>query len=301
MHEYFGGIEAGGTKFVVAIGTRQCEILEQRSIPTTTPAETIPAVLEFFKESDYLIKSLGIGSFGPVDLNKGSPFYGSITSTPKAHWQNFDILGAMKKHFSIPMGFDLDVGAAALGEHYFGAAKGIDNFLYITVGTGIGAGAMIDGKLLHGHIHPEMGHIKIHHDAKLDPFEGVCPFHKDCLEGLASGPSLCKRYDVQYAHQVPQDHRAWDLEANYLAQAVMNYTLILSPKKIIMGGGVMKYPGLIQKIRKEFVALLNGYIHASLLKEDVEQYLVLPGLKERSGISGSIALGLEALEGAKTL
>jgi fructokinase len=297
MREYFGGIEAGGTKFVVAIGTKECEILEQKSIPTTTPAETMPAVIKFFKESQFKIKGLGIGSFGPVDLKRDSPFYGSITSTPKLAWQNFDILGAMKKHFNIPMGFDLDVGAAALGEHYFGAARGIKNFIYITVGTGIGAGAMIDGKILHGHIHPEMGHIRIQHDKGLDPFEGVCPFHKDCLEGLASGPSICKRFDVEFAHQLPQDHKAWDLEANYLAQATMNYTLVLSPQKIIMGGGVMKYPGLIQKIRTEFVRLLNEYVKSPLLKQNIEQYLVLPGLKERSGISGSIALGIEALEG----
>lgn len=294
MRQYFGGIEAGGTKFVVAIGTKECEILEQKSIPTTTPEETMPKVIKFFKESQFSLSGIGIGSFGPIDLKTKSPFYGSITSTPKLAWQNFDFLGSMKKHFNVPMGFDLDVGAAALGEHYFGAARGIDNFIYITVGTGIGAGAMIDGKILHGHIHPEMGHIKIHHDRDQDPFEGVCPFHKDCLEGLASGPSICKRFNVEYAYQLPSDHKAWELEAYYLAQATLNYTLILSPERIIMGGGVMKSPGLIDKIRSEFVRLLNQYVKSALLKQNIAEYLVLPGLKERSGISGSIALGIEA-------
>lgn len=286
-----GAIEAGGTKFVCAVGNENGEVFERVTFPTTTPEETMKLVIDFFKGKD--IVSLGVGSFGPIDPNKHSPTYGYITTTPKPHWGNYNLLGELKKHFDIPMAFDTDVNGAALGELKWGAARGLNSSLYITVGTGIGAGAVVEGSMVNGLLHPEMGHIYVRRHSE-DTYEGRCPIHRDCLEGLAAGPAIEARWGVK-GHELPEDHKAWDLEAYYLAQALVNYILIISPEKIIMGGGVMKQKQLFPKIRNYVQELLNGYIAKDQLHCDIDSYILYPELGDNAGICGSLALALNAL------
>lgn len=288
----FAGIEAGGSKFVCAVGDGFGNIDKKIIIPTTTPDETIPQVIRFFQAANATspFAAMGIATFGPVDLDISSPHYGYITTPPKPGWGHFNFVGAMREEFKIPIGFDTDVNGAALGEYRFGSAKGLDTFIYVTVGTGIGAGGMTSGKLMHGLIHPEMGHMFVPHDRGTDPFDGVCPFHGDCLEGLATGPAMQKRWKVKAATELPLSHPAWDLEANYLAYACANYVLILSPQKIIMGGGVMKRKEILEKIQKRTKELLNGYIKHEKILKNIQDYIVTPGLEEQSGICGAIAL-----------
>lgn len=293
----FGGIEAGGVKVVCAVGDSTGKIHEQIRIPTTIPEDTIPQVIEFLSTNHKKtpLFAIGIGSFGPVDVNSTSDTYGYITSTPKPGWHNFDFVGAINKAFDLPIGFDTDVNTAAIGEHRWGAAQGLETFLYITVGTGIGGGGMVAGKLMHGLIHPEMGHIFVPHDKVNDPFAGVCPYHGDCLEGLATGPAMLARWNVKSALDLPPEHEAWDLEADYLAIAIANWIMTLSPQKIIMGGGVMKRKELLPKIYERVPRLLNGYIQHEAILENIDNYIVPPGLGEQSGICGTIALAEQAL------
>lgn len=251
-----GAVESGGTKFVCGVGTADGQVVDRVSFPTTTPEETMKRVIDYFKTKD--ISAMGVGSFGPVDPRKDSPTYGYITSTPKPHWGGYNLLGELKKHFNVPMEFDTDVNGAALGEAKFGAARGLLSCMYITVGTGIGAGALVDGKLVHGLSHPEMGHILVRRHPE-DTYEGKCPYHKDCLEGLAAGPSIEARWSVK-GSELSTDHPAWEMIAYYLAQAMMNYILILSPEKMIMGGGVMKQKQLFPLIHRNLFEILNGYI-----------------------------------------
>jgi len=296
MSSLFGGIEAGGTKFCCAIGDSNGNLIKESSIPTTTPEETVPKVIDFFAETHNKtpLQAIGIGSFGPIDLNPKSPYYGYTTTPPKPGWQMFNFVGSIKEAFPIPIGFDTDVNGAALGEYNFGAGRGLDTFIYVTIGTGIGAGGMVSGKLIHGLVHPEMGHLFIPHDKNRDPFPGSCPFHGDCLEGLANGPAMQKRWKIKAATDLPPNHPGWDLEAEYLAYAFANYTLALSPQRIIAGGGVMKQPQLLEKIRSRIPSLLNGYIkHAKILK-NIDDYIVAPELGDRAGIIGALALAEEA-------
>ncbi|MEC2057777.1 ROK family protein [Peribacillus psychrosaccharolyticus] len=284
-----GGIEAGGTKFVCAIGDHTGEIRERVEIPTTFPAETMEEVIRFFHAYD--IEALGIGSFGPIDVNRESPTYGFITSTPKQGWINYPIVSKMKEHFNVPIGFHTDVNAAALGEGTYGAAKGLDSCLYMTIGTGIGAGALVGGKLLQGHSHPEMGHILIRRHPE-DYYQGKCPYHIDCFEGLAAGPAIEARYGMK-ANELEERSDVWELEAYYIAQALMNFILILSPQKIILGGGVMKQQQVFPKIRKQLETVLKGYVDTPNLQD----YIVSPGLGNNSGIIGSLILAQQALHG----
>ncbi len=286
-----GAIEAGGTKFVCAIGNEKGEVLERVSFPTTTPEDTMRKVVDFFKGREII--SMGVGSFGPIDPNRYSPTYGYITTTPKPHWGNYNILGELKKHFKIPMEFDTDVNGAALGELKWGAARGLNSALYITVGTGIGAGAVVEGEMVNGLLHPEMGHIYVRRHAE-DTYEGGCPYHKDCLEGLAAGPAIEARWGIR-GDMLPADHKAWDMEAYYLAQALVNYILILSPEKIIMGGGVMKQQQLFPKIRAYVQELLKGYIAKEELASKIDEYILYPELGDNAGICGALALALSAL------
>jgi fructokinase len=284
----FGGIEAGGTKFVCGIGNENGEILEQITIPTTVPEETMPKVIEFFQ--DKKLDAIGIGSFGPIDVDPKSPTFGFITETPKLPWKNYNIVGEMKKHFQVPIGFHTDVTAAALAESTWGAAQGLDSCVYMTVGTGIGVGAVIGGKLLQGLTHPEMGHILVRRHPD-DQFLGACPYHGDCLEGMAAGPAIEKRWN-QKGQLLTEQNEVWELEAYYLAQALMNYILILSPKKIIIGGGVSKQEQLLPLVRDHVLELLNGYVPVSeLTNEKIDQYIVLPQLGDQAGLTGAIALG----------
>ncbi|WP_129688369.1 ROK family protein [Gottfriedia acidiceleris] len=282
-----GAIEAGGTKFVCAIGDENGNFIERIQFPTTVPDETISQVIEFFK--NYPIKAIGIGSFGPIDVNEASSTYGSITSTPKLAWQGFPFVQAISQHFSVPIGFNTDVNAAALGEATFGAAKGLDSCLYITIGTGIGAGAVVNRNLLQGITHPEMGHILVRRHLN-DEFVGNCPYHRDCLEGLASGPAIEARWGKIGSNLIDRKE-VWDLEGYYIAQALMQYILILSPKKIILGGGVMNQMQVFESVYKYLNELVCDYVSLPELNE----YIVPPGLGNNSGIVGALMLAQNAL------
>ncbi|OLS33422.1 ROK family protein [Bacillus sp. MRMR6] len=283
-----GAIEAGGTKFVCAVGDEFGNISEKISIPTTVPEETMGKVIEFFKKNP--VKAIGIGSFGPIDVNRESPTYGSITSTPKTAWKDYPIVYEMKEAFSVPIGFNTDVNAAALGEAGFGAAKGLDSCLYITVGTGIGAGAVVHGKLLQGLSHPEMGHILVRRHPD-DLFQGKCPYHNDCLEGLAAGPAIEARWGAK-GDQLVARAEVWEMEGYYLAQALMQYILILSPKKIILGGGVMNQKQVFSHLYNYLAELLNDYV----VLPELSEYIVRPGLGDNAGITGSLMLAQLAYE-----
>ncbi|WP_239014364.1 ROK family protein [Archangium violaceum] len=297
MTTLLGGIEAGGTKFVCAVGTGPDDIRAMVRIPTTTPEETIGQALAFFQEQTRQrgpLAALGIASFGPVELHPGSLQYGFITSTPKPGWRNADVAGPFRRALGIPVGFDTDVNGAALGEHHWGAAQGLDTFVYLTIGTGIGGGGLLNGRLMHGLIHPEMGHIRLPRDPKADPFPGGCPFHGDCFEGLASGPALEKRLG-QRAESLPVDHPVWALEAHYIALALTSYICTLSPQRLILGGGVMAQQHLFPLVRAEVRRLLNGYIQSPAILEHIESYIVPPALAERSGVLGALALARAGL------
>ena len=286
-----GGIEAGGTKFVCVVGSSSGDIQERISIPTTTPEETMPKVFAFFDK--YQLDAFGVGSFGPVDVNENSSTYGSITATPKLAWRNYPIVKELKQRYSIPVGFNTDVNAAALAEVTLGAAKGLDSCLYITIGTGIGAGAVVRGELLQGLSHPEMGHILVRRH-KMDSYEGKCPYHKDCLEGLAAGPAIEERWG-QKAIYLENQSDVWEMEGYYIAQAIMQYILILSPKRIILGGGVMKQKQLFAIIYKHVKQLLNQYIVFPELDENIHSYIVSPGLGDNAGAIGSLLLANKIL------
>jgi len=290
--DLLGGIEAGGTKFVCVVGSGPDDVRAEQRIATTTPDETLAAVRRFFadaREAHGPFAAIGVGSFGPVDLRPGSPRFGWITSTPKPGWADTDLVGPLRDAFGVPVAFDTDVNAAAVGEWRWGAAQGLSSVLYLTVGTGIGGGALIDGRSVHGLVHPEMGHVRVPHDRAVDPFDGTCPFHGDCLEGLASGPAIQARWGVA-AEMLADDHPAWALEAHYLALALHNYVCTLSPERIVIGGGVAAVPGLLARVRRELGGLLNGYIRAAASTDDLDTYVVPPGLGTRAGVLGALAL-----------
>jgi fructokinase len=285
----FGAIEAGGTKFVCGLGTGP-ENLETASFPTSTPAATLEKVIEFFRrEAGAALDAVGIGVFGPVDLRAESATFGFITSTPKTGWQQCDLAGTLQRALDVPVGFDTDVNAAAAGEARWGAGRGIPDFLYLTVGTGIGGGAMVNGEVIHGVLHPEMGHIRIPHDLKADPFAGACPYHGDCLEGLASGPAIQARWGVP-APQLPPDHPWWKLEARYLAFGLATWVCTLSPERILLGGGVMQQKALFPMVRADLLALLNNYIRVPAILERIDSYVVPPQLGARAGVLGALVL-----------
>lgn len=296
MH-YLGAIETGGTKCSVAIGTSGGQILKKETYPTLTPEITMPKVFKFFTHEHMQkpLEALGIACFGPLDLHKESSSYGSITTTPKPGWSHYNIVQAMKSAIAIPVGFDTDVNGAALGEQRWGAAEGIDTFIYITVGTGVGVGGIIYNHIMHGLIHPEMGHILIPRH-KNDTLKSVCPYHENCLEGLVSGPAIEKRWDVKKATDLEDDHEAWDLEAFYLGTAIANWILTLSPKKIIIGGGILNKKSLLDKIRKNVQQELNGYVKHKIILADIEDYIVLPKRMGESGLLGALALAEKAKE-----
>ena len=286
----YGALEAGGTKMVCAIGDENGNILERISIPTRTPAETMGPMIDFFRSKG--IRALGIGCFGPVDLNKKSPTYGYITSTPKLAWQNFPIVAEFEKALGVPVGFDTDVNAAALGEATWGCTKDVENSIYITVGTGVGVGVIINGKPYHGMMHPEGGHILLgrHPD---DPMVGSgCPFHENCLEGLAAGPSLEKRWGVKGA-ELSGRKEVWQLEAYYIGQALADYILILSPERIVLGGGVTHQEGLLALIRQETEKQLAGYIRTNAI-QNLDSYIVGVSLNDNQGVMGAVKLAMDA-------
>ena len=291
-----GAIETGGTKVDCAVGTWPDGVLDRIRIPTTTPADTIAAIraylLQHHRETP--IAALGIGSFGPIDLRSGSSTYGYITSTPKPGWQYVDLVGPIAGELELPVAFDTDVNAAALGEYRWGKHGAAGSLVYITIGTGIGGGAVIEGRPLHGAGHPEMGHVRIPHDRAADPFEGSCPYHGACLEGLASGPAMEARWGAP-AGSLPEDHPAWDLEGEYLAYGVANITVTLSPERIVMGGGVMKQRHLFPRLRRRVLDTLHGYGVGEGVVDAIDDYIVPPALGDDSGIAGAFALAQMAL------
>lgn len=293
-----GGIEAGGTKFVCAVSEvgQEGHILAEARFPTTSPVETIRKAVDFFKEQVLNLgplSAIGIASFGPVDPRPGSKTFGYVTSTPKPGWENFDFVGNIRQHFDVPVGFDTDVNGAVLGEWRWGAGRGLDALVYLTIGTGIGGGAISNGQVIHGLLHTEMGHMRIPHDWEKDPFPGICPYHGDCWEGLACGPSIEKRWK-QKAEVLDANHPAWELEADYIAYALVNLVLVLSPQRIILGGGVMSQEHLFPLIRQRVLELLNNYVKTDAVLTGIDKMIVSPGLGPFSGVKGAIALAESA-------
>ena len=273
------------------IGTSCGELLEEVRIPTTEPGQTMEAVVRFFEPHRGKLSAIGIGSFGPIQLHRDAADFGFITTTPKIAWRHFDLAGTVGRAVGAPVAFDTDVNAAALGEATWGAARGLRTILYVTVGTGIGGGAIVEGSLLHGLLHPEMGHIRVPHDHQRDPFAGVCPYHGDCLEGLACGKAIEERWGTR-GETLAADHPAWELEAEYLAYACTNWICTLSVQKLVMGGGVMQ-PHLYGRVRRRVVQLLNGYFERRELTDGIDELIVPAALGGRAGLMGALALAME--------
>lgn len=284
-----GAIEAGGTKFVLAVGKENGDIVKKISIPTETPEITMKSVINFFKDTN--IKSLGVACFGPLELNESKENFGHITSTPKLAWENYDILGTLKDELKIPVVLNTDVSGAALGEVTYGDYKNENTLLYITVGTGIGGGYVIDGKIHNGMLHPEMGHVLVTKNPK-DSYKGACPYHENCLEGLAAGPANEERTGLK-GKDIPDNDPSFDFISEYIAEALMSYILILSPTKIILGGGVMSREYMLPKIRTFLSKKMNGYLKTDQM-ENLDEYIKTPSLGSESGIKGALALALLA-------
>jgi fructokinase len=292
----YGAIEAGGTKFVCALGNADGTLIAESRLPTTDPASTLAAVARFLKQgSDQHgpLSGIGIASFGPVVLDRRSPQYGFLGKTPKAGWSHVDILGAVRGAFACPVGFDTDVNAAALAEHRWGTGRDVADLVYVTVGTGIGAGVLVDGVPLHGLVHPEIGHLILRRHALETGFRGVCPFHGDCLEGLASGPAIMERSGCELS-SLRADHPQWTLEADYLAQLCATLVLTVSPRRIILGGGVMNCLALFPLIQQRMLQWLAGYVDHAELLQHTDRYVVPPGLGQRAGVMGALSLAMSA-------
>ncbi len=283
-----GGIEAGGTKFVCAIGRPPNDIHAIGQFPTTTPDETLGHVVDFFRSQPQQPDAIGIATFGPADVRQDSDTYGFITSTPKSGWSNTDIAGLIGQEFRVPLAFDTDVNGAVVGEYLWGAGRGVQNVLYLTVGTGFGGGALVNGRPVHGLLHPEMGHLLLPR-VEGDDFEGVCPFHGACLEGMATGPAILARWGIP-AEKLPSDHIGWSYVVHYLSLAVSNLILTLSPERIIMGGGVMKQQHLFPVIHSAVQSHLNGYVQVEEITKGIDRYIVPPNLGNQSGVLGAMAL-----------
>jgi fructokinase len=288
----YGGIEAGGSKWVCATGTGPDDLEQTLTFATTDPEETIARAADFFSRNG-AIAAIGIGSFGPIDIDRTSPTWGRITTTPKPGWAYTEVVAALRNALDLPIAFDTDVNAAALGEHRWGAAVGLETFCYITVGTGIGGGGIANGNLMHGLLHPEFGHMRIPHNRNRDPFDGACPYHGDCFEGLASGDALRARWG-RSPHEIA-DESAWLLEAEYLALGLQNVICTISPQKIILGGGVMKEPALLPHVRSRVQALASGYFDAPELGAAIDEYIVPPALGDRAGVLGALELARRAV------
>ena len=289
---YFGGVEGGGTKFVCMVASGPDEVVEEARFPTTTPQETLSRAIAFFEPfvRQGQLAAIGLASFGPVDLHPDSPTFGSITTTPKPGWANTDMIGSLRDTFHIPIAFEMDVNAAAFGEYFWVPEnRQRDPLVYFTIGTGIGAGIIINGQIVHGLVHPEAGHMRLPHDWQADPYAGYCPYHGDCFEGLASGPAMSARWN-QRSETLPPTHPAWELEANYIGHALTNVICLLSPKRIILGGGVMQQVLLMPLIRQKVLKLLNDYIQSPAILTHIDETIVLPALGNRSGVLGAIAL-----------
>ncbi len=291
MTKLYGGVETGGTWCVCAVGSGPEEIVALEEFPTTGPEETLTRIVEFFRDNPRP-EAIGIGSFGPVDLDPESETWGYVTSTPKPGWQHVSLAPVVSERVGVPVAFETDVNAAAIGEHRWGAGQDAGTLCYLTVGTGVGAGLLIDGRALHGLVHPEVGHIRIPHDLDRDPFGGICPLHGDCWEGLAAGPAIKARWDADPA-ELPDEHPGWALEADYLALGILSIVLVASPERFIAGGGVLEHPGLLDLVRTRVRELVAGYLDTPLLGDEIGSYLLAPALGERAGVLGALALAQE--------
>lgn len=286
----YAGIDAGGTEFKCIVASSPEHIVAEQTVSIGHPDDTLAECAGFFQQTSKSfgpLKKLGIGSFGPLNLDRNSPTYGHITSTPKPHWSNTDIVGYFHHNLKLPVAFETDVNAALLGEARWGAAQGLHSAVYVTVGTGIGAGVMIDGNLIHGAMHTETGHMLLprHRD---DTFHGLCPFHGACLEGLASGPAIAERWQESPKTMV-DTHAAWSLQAHYLATMCVNLVLMYSPQKLLLGGGVMNRLALFPAIHQSFRSQMNSYIKPTIA---IEEFIVPPHLGNNAGAMGAIALAL---------
>jgi fructokinase len=294
MPKLFGGMEGGGTKFICAVGKGPDNIVEEVRIPTSTPSETLDHAIDFFQKYD--LSAIGLAPFGPLDLDPTSSSFGSISKTPKPGWSGTNVVSHFQRKFEIPIAFDLDVNAAAFGEYtWIPENRKLESLVYFTIGTGIGAGIITSGRVTHGLTHPEAGHMRLPHDRKKDPFPGICPFHGDCFEGMASGPALASRWR-RPAETLPANHPAWEQEAEYIAYALVNIIMTLSPQRIVLGGGVMEHTPLFPLVRKIVGKLIGGYLTSPVLTGKMEEYIVPPALGYRSGVLGAIALAINKIE-----
>jgi len=293
MTELYGGVETGGTWCVCALGYGPDQIVAEQQFPTSAPAPTLARIAQFFEQYPGAA-AIGIGSFGPVDLDLASPTWGHVTTTPKPGWQHVAVAGVIRDRLRVPVVFETDVSAAAVGEHRWGAGQGVTALCYLTVGTGIGGGLLFEGRPWHGLVHPEVGHLRVPHDRLRDPFEGSCSVHGDCWEGLASGHAIAERWRLA-PEGLPSDHPAWELEAEYLALGILSIVMIASPQRVILGGGVMEQAPLLAMIRSRLRGLVAGYLETPLLGEGIDSYLVSPALGDRAGVLGAIALAREAV------
>jgi fructokinase len=295
IKKIFGAIELGGTKITAIVASDLNNIISKKVFPTLSPNETLQDIIQFFKsaikDEEYDYQAVGVGSFGPLDLNPESKTFGYITSTPKLGWQFFNIKQEIESALHTIVYLETDVNASALGEFFLYPENKIRNLTYITIGTGIGAGIIINGRIVHGMVHPEFGHIRIPHDYRQDPFPGICPFHRDCFEGLASGPAIAARWH-QSPETIPTDHIAWELEAEYIAYAIANLICTISPEIIVFGGGVMQRPALLKMIQSKTRFVLSGYIKSKLLEDNISEYIITPRLKEDSGILGALSMAI---------
>lgn len=280
-----GGIEAGGTHYKCVLGTPAGDIVDSLSFATAEPETTVARAIEYFAAARGRLRALAIGHFGPVDIDRRSPGYGRILATPKPGWSGFDVLGRYRAALQIPMVFQSDVNVAAIGEGALGAAQGLRHYVYVTIGTGIGGGTVVEGRLLNEARHSEIGHMHVGRAAG-DAYAGGCPFHGDCLEGLAAGPALHARWH-EAGENLPSDHPAWALQAHYLALMCMNLSLSSVPQRIILGGGVMQQPGLLARIRSRYLDCMNGYM---LPPGPIDDFICASPLQGQAATRGSLIL-----------
>jgi fructokinase len=294
VSKLYGGVETGGTWCVCAVGSGPDEIVREEQFATAKPEATLERIVAFFADGP-AIEAVGIGSFGPVDLDPDSPTWGSVTTTPKPGWQHVAVAPVIRDRLSVPVAFDNDVTAAAVGEHRWGAGQGVDALCYLTVGTGIGAGLLTEGRPWHGLVHPEVGHLRIPREGDRDheTFAGTCPVHGDCWEGVASGPAIAERWQTAPA-ELPDEHPAWEVEADYLALGILSIVMVASPERVIVGGGVMERRPLLGMVRRRLRELVAGYLDTPLLGDQIDSYVVSPELGDRAGVLGAIALAREA-------
>jgi fructokinase len=287
----YAAIEAGGTKFRVAI-SQEAEVVADTTIPTTLPDKTLAASIDFIR-SNGPVAAAGISCFGPLDMDRTSPSYGSITATPKPHWSNTPVQAPVRDALGVPVDIDVDVGGAVLGEWKWGAARGLSHVVYLTIGTGIGGGVLTGGRVHHGMGHPEMGHITLER-APGDDYPGQCPFHGACFEGMACGPAIEDRWGAKGTELMDRDE-VWDLEATYLAEALRTLTYVVVPERIVIGGGVMQVPGLIERVRAKLADQIAGYATSRIRDGNLDDYVVYPKLGQDAGLYGAIALAMQAL------